>query len=117
MERYSLDPPLRRRVQEMLDFWNEHNTSTQVRAAYPPALARDLPSDDWMNQPGIAHLSARYPGFVGVEIMAYHNLGRDKAAHIGYHNPLADLSSADATTKQRWLDTLHTLGCTRARLG
>jgi hypothetical protein len=49
--------------------------------------------------------------------MAYHNLGRDKAARIGYHNSLADLASADATTKQRWLDTLHTLGCTRARLG
>jgi glycyl-radical enzyme activating protein len=66
---------------------------------------------------GIAGLSARYPGLAGVEIMAYHSLGRDKAARIGYDNPLADLGSADEATKLRWLDTLRELGCARARLG
>lgn len=65
----------------------------------------------------IAGLSARYPRLGGVEIMAYHNLGRDKAARIGYDNPLADLPSADEATKVRWLDALHQLGCSRARLG
>src|SRR3954454_2215705 len=62
VERYSLDPALRRRVQEMLDFWNGHNTSTQVRASYPPAMARDLASDNWMNQPGIAFPLYRLTG-------------------------------------------------------
>jgi glycyl-radical enzyme activating protein len=66
---------------------------------------------------GIASLSARYPHLAGVEIMAYHAMGRDKAARIGYDNPLAGLSSADEATKARWIDTLHQLGCTRARLG
>jgi hypothetical protein len=49
----------------------------------------------------------------GVEIMAYHNLGRDKGARIGYDNPLAALGSADEATKQCWLDTLRELGCAR----
>ncbi len=65
----------------------------------------------------IAALSARYPRLGGVEIMAYHALGRDKAARIGYDNPLAGLPSADEATKARWIDALHDLGCTRARLG
>jgi hypothetical protein len=45
--------------------------------------------------------------------MAYHNLGRDKGARIGYDNPLAALGSADEATKQCWLDTLRELGCAR----
>jgi glycyl-radical enzyme activating protein len=66
---------------------------------------------------GIASLSARYPRLCGIEIMAYHNLGRDKASRIGHDNPLMDLPSADEVVKARWIDALHDLGCTRARLG
>jgi len=66
---------------------------------------------------GIARLSARYPDLAGVEIMPYHNLGRDKAARIGYHTPLADLPSADEATKAGWLRALHALGCERAQFG
>jgi pyruvate formate lyase activating enzyme len=66
---------------------------------------------------GIAALSARYPRLNGVELMAYHSLGRDKAARLGYHDPLAHLPSADAAAKARWLDTLRQLGCERAQLG
>jgi hypothetical protein len=95
-----------------LDHLYRHGAQILLRCPLIPGL-----NDSAEHLAGIASLSARYPGFVGVEIMAYHNLGRDKAARIGYHNPLADLASADATSKQRWLDTLHGLGCTRARLG
>jgi hypothetical protein len=44
-------------------------------------------------------------------------MGRDKAARIGYDPALPDLPSADEATQQRWLEALHQLGCTRARLG
>jgi glycyl-radical enzyme activating protein len=95
-----------------LDDLYRHGAQILLRCPLIPGL-----NDSAEHLAGIARLSARYPGFVGVEIMAYHNLGRDKATRIGYHTPLADLASADETTKQRWLDTLHTLGCTSARLG
>lgn len=49
--------------------------------------------------------------------MAYHSLGRDKAARIGYDSPLVALASADEATKLGWLDALHALGCVSARIG
>jgi pyruvate formate lyase activating enzyme len=66
---------------------------------------------------GIAALDARYPGLEGVEIMPYHDLGRDKAARIGQDYALADVPSADEATKADWLERLSDLGCTRAVLG
>lgn len=66
---------------------------------------------------GIAALAARYPRIEAIEIMAYHSMGRSKAASVGLPSPLADLPSADEAAKQRWLAALHDLGCSRARLG
>jgi pyruvate formate lyase activating enzyme len=66
---------------------------------------------------GIAALSDHYPRLEGVELMAYHSLGRDKAARIGYEDPLAGLPSADEATKAGWLETLRGLGCERAQFG
>ncbi len=60
--RADLDDESRSRVQEMLVFWNRENTSGKVRRAYPPYLADSLPSDDWMNEPGIAFPLYRLTG-------------------------------------------------------
>lgn len=65
----------------------------------------------------IAELAAAYPDLEGVQIMAYHNLGRGKASAIGIHNPMDDLPTADPVMQQAWLDRLHGLGCTRCELG
>jgi pyruvate-formate lyase len=62
MEYYPLEPDRHRRVRDMLEFWNTHNTSAKVRAAYPPAMAHELASDDWMNEPGIAFPLYRLTG-------------------------------------------------------
>jgi pyruvate-formate lyase len=61
-ELYPLAADRRRQVGEMLEFWNAQSTSARLRAAYPHDLARDLPSDDWMNQPGIAFPLYRLTG-------------------------------------------------------
>lgn len=66
---------------------------------------------------GIAALGRRYPDLAGIEVMAYHDMGRDKAARIGHATPLPGLATTDDATRQRWLQTLHDLGCTRAVLG
>jgi pyruvate formate lyase activating enzyme len=66
---------------------------------------------------GIAAISGCYPRLEGVEIMAYHSLGRDKFERIGYQDPLEGLPSADEANKAHWLDALHQLGCGRANFG
>lgn len=66
---------------------------------------------------GIAAISGCYPRLEGVEIMAYHSLGRDKFERVGYQDPLEGLPSADEANKAHWLDALHQLGCGRANFG
>lgn len=66
---------------------------------------------------GIAALGARYPRLEGVEIMPYHDLGRDKAARVGQAYALPGVPSADEPTKEAWLGCLRDLGCTRVVLG
>jgi len=99
-------------ILENLEYLYNRGASIMLRCPLIPGL-NDTPD----HLAGIAALSARYPRLGGVEIMAYHNMGRDKAAGIGYDNPLGDLPSADEATKARWLGALHEMGCTRARLG
>lgn len=41
----------RMEIGEMLSFWEKENTSARVRAAYPEALAKALPSDNWSGEP------------------------------------------------------------------
>lgn len=66
---------------------------------------------------GIAELAATYPDIESIQIMAYHHLGRGKAAAIGIDDPLQDLPSADDAVKQYWLHRLNVLGCSRCELG
>jgi pyruvate formate lyase activating enzyme len=65
---------------------------------------------------GIAALAARYPALEGVEILPYHDLGRDKAARIGRAYALPGVPTADEATTAGWLAHLHALGCMRAAL-
>jgi pyruvate formate lyase activating enzyme len=66
----------------------------------------------------IAALYQKYPRLVGVEIMAYHNMGRDKGVRVGIDaERLTDLPLTPEDTKKRWIDTLHGLGCATAKIG
>jgi pyruvate-formate lyase len=62
LERADLDSERQRRVRELVEFWNIENTSSKVRRAYPQPMADYLPSDDWMNEPGIAFPLYRLTG-------------------------------------------------------
>ncbi len=66
---------------------------------------------------GIAAIAARYPRLTGIEIMAYHEMGREKGPRVGREAALPDLKSADEETQTRWLAALRELGCHRAVIG
>lgn len=42
---------LRTEMEEILAFWEQENTTTKVRAAYPSDVAEALPSDKWDKEP------------------------------------------------------------------
>ena len=62
LESGEYDADYRRRVREMLDFWRTENTSAKLRAAYPSEMAALLPSDNWMDESGIAFPLYRLTG-------------------------------------------------------
>jgi pyruvate-formate lyase len=58
----AVDEDTRKKVLEMVEFWNIESTSAKLRAAYPEEMAKCLPSDNWMNEPGIAFPLYRLTG-------------------------------------------------------
>jgi pyruvate-formate lyase len=57
-------PDQAREVEEMLAFWKIENTQARTRAAYPPAVRKALPSDNWTVESGIAFPLYRMAGTV-----------------------------------------------------
>jgi len=53
-----------RAVEEMLEFWKGENTQARTRTAYPPAVQKALPSDNWTVESGIAFPLYRMAGTV-----------------------------------------------------
>jgi pyruvate formate lyase activating enzyme len=65
---------------------------------------------------GIAAIAEKYPDLEDLQILPFHDMGRDKYRQIGKTYPLGDIPTADAVTKEAWIAMLHRLGCTRAHL-
>ena len=49
-------------LNEIRSFWNSEHTSFKTRQAYPEALQKGLPSDNWTREPGIAFPLYRMAG-------------------------------------------------------
>ncbi len=98
-----------RRILDNLDALYRRGARIVLRCPLVPGV-----NDSPEHLRGIAALSRRYPRLDGVEILPYHDLGRDKAARIGGTFALSGLPAADEATVAAWLDALHGLGCTRA---
>ncbi|MFA5262873.1 MAG: pyruvate formate lyase family protein, partial [Opitutaceae bacterium] len=64
LKRPDVTPELAARAEEMIAFWSSRSTEARTRAAYPPELAKTLPSDAWMAESGIAFPLYRIAGTV-----------------------------------------------------
>jgi glycyl-radical enzyme activating protein len=95
-----------------LDFLVRQNANLRLRCPLIPGV-----NDTRAHLEGIASLHRRYPGLVGIDLMAYHNVGNAKYERYGLENPLPNLKTTDDATKQAWVEALHALGCEKAALG
>jgi pyruvate formate lyase activating enzyme len=98
-----------RLIVENLDYLYERGARIILRCPLVPGL-----NDTTEHLEAIARLSERYPDLLGIEIMAFHDMGKAKAGRVGMVNPLGDLASADEVQKSRWLASLVEMGCERA---
>jgi glycyl-radical enzyme activating protein len=95
-----------------LDFLVRQGARIRLRCPLIPGV-----NDSPEHLAGIAALYHRYPGLDGIDLMAYHNVGNAKYERYGLENPLPGLKTTEESTKQAWLESLHTLGCEIVTLG
>jgi glycyl-radical enzyme activating protein len=95
-----------------LDFLLSNGAQVVLRCPLVPGF-----NDDAGHLAKIAELSQRYPQLVGIELMAYHELGREKALQVGRAVSLEDVKTTESSEKDRWLAALQSLGCLNAKIG
>jgi pyruvate formate lyase activating enzyme len=65
----------------------------------------------------IASISRKYPSLKGIEILPYHDMGRGKYKELGREYSLSGLKNAAEEQKNSWLESLHSSGCEKAKIG
>jgi glycyl-radical enzyme activating protein len=100
------------RILANLDYLYQQGAAIILRCPLVPGV-NDTPE----HLAGIAHIAQKYPNLKAIELMAYHDLGRDKGLRVGLEYPLAGIASASEETKQEWLGKLAELGCEKAVMG
>lgn len=66
---------------------------------------------------GIAELVYQLPNLVSVELMAYHDFGRDKAAKVGRDNEYYHIENATEEMKAGWLNKMEELNVNNVSIG
>jgi pyruvate formate lyase activating enzyme len=64
----------------------------------------------------IAEISDAMPGLDGVDVMAYHSMGRDKASRVGIEQAGLPHESASEDQIAHWLEALNSYGCRQVTL-
>jgi glycyl-radical enzyme activating protein len=81
-----------------LDFLYSNGVSIILRCPLIPGI-----NDNEEHLKGIKEIIKKYPLLKSVELMPYHNMGRDKASRVGMEYKLSQIKNADARDKQRWI--------------
>ena len=99
-------------IHQNLDYLYHQGAAIILRCPLVPGV-----NDTPVHLEGIGKISEMYPNLQGIELMAYHDLGKEKGLRLGQDYPLEGVKNADEATKKNWLETLATLGCERAVIG
>lgn len=79
-----------------LDFLYNNGASIILRCPLIPGINDN---DGHLN--GIKNIIGKYPRLKSIEIMPYHNMGKDKASRVGMHYKLSHINNAEDSDKQR----------------
>lgn len=60
---------------------------------------------------GIVAMSQKYPNLKGIELMPYHEFGKDKFRQLGHNPHILETGSVNNLQKDTWRDRLMKLGC------
>lgn len=66
---------------------------------------------------GIAELVSQLPNLISVELMAYHDIGRDKAVKVGRDNEYYHIENATEEMKNEWLKKLNEFNVNNVSIG
>lgn len=99
-----------RAILSNLDFLIRSGAQIVLRCPLVPGV-----NDTTEHMNGIAAIARRYPQLAGVEVIPYYAGGADKANALGQHPILKDVRVPSEETKAGWMNTLHELGCEKAR--
>jgi pyruvate formate lyase activating enzyme len=100
------------RILANLEYLYNHGSAIILRCPLVPGV-----NDTHEHLDGIARIGRKYPDLRGIELMAYHDFGKDKRLRIGQEYLLKGVQTADEMAKQGWLKTLAALGCEKAVIG
>ena len=95
-----------KKILENLNLLYNHGASIILRCPLIPGI-----NDDEFHLEGIKNIIKKYPLLKSVEIMPYHNMGRDKAGRIGMEYKMSDVRNAEVRDKQRWMKYFSTNNC------
>jgi pyruvate formate lyase activating enzyme len=100
------------RILSNLELLYRHGAAIVLRCPLVPGV-----NDPPAHMEGIARLVATHPRLAGIEVMPYHELGVGKGVRVGRPRALEGIETTSEETRGRWIENLHDLGCTAARLG
>ena len=82
-----------------LDLLVKNGASIILRCPIIPGINDN---EDHFN--GIKNIIKKYPQILSVELMPYHNMGRDKANRLGMEFKLPGIRNVDTSDKQKWMN-------------
>ena len=99
-------------ILENLAFLLDTGASLILRCPLIPGV-----NDDEAHLQAIAAWSHRSPPPQRIELMPYHDMGKDKAVQIGAKSRLGSVRTADESIQAGWLSRLSNLGCENVIFG
>ncbi len=93
-------------ILENLDFLYHNKASIILRCPLIPGV-----NDNEEHLNGIKALIKKYPLLKAVEIMPYHDMGKDKARKTGMAYKLLEIKNADENDKKRWINYFKNNDC------